>query len=90
MQDTDDTFGDASRLNASPSARELISVNWDDEYSDAGGLDVVHLHGVANRNEPCPLVFSLSEYSSRASQTAWPAVFRAGWSQPIRDNWRAS
>ena len=73
----DDTFENAYRLNASPSARELISVNWDDEYSDAGGLDVVHLHGVANRNEPCPLVFSLSEYSSSAqSRAAWPAVFR--------------
>lgn len=73
----DDSFEAAYASIKGVESRELRILNWDDDYSKSKMLDVIHLHGIVDRDEPRSLVFSLSEYaSSAASSAAWPLNFR--------------
>jgi hypothetical protein len=73
----DDTFEAAYGEIATEATRRLAIVNWDTDYHQGRELNVVHLHGVVDRDEPRSLVFSLSEYAgSTAARAAWPLNFR--------------
>lgn len=73
----DDTFESAFKAVTSERGRGIRSLSWDDEYRLGRNLNVIHLHGIVDRDEPRELIFSLTEYSSMAQQRAtWPATFR--------------
>lgn len=73
----DDSFEAAYRSVATDTTRAVQTLNWDDPYRQGRQLNVVHLHGVVDRDEPRKLIFSLSEYaSSAAARAAWPVNFR--------------
>lgn len=73
----DDTFEAAYKGVSSETSKALDTLNWDDDYKNGRRLNVVHLHGVVDRDEPRNLVFSLSEYAgSAAARAAWPTNFR--------------
>lgn len=72
----DDTFESAHAAIARESSRQIQVLNWDDSFRQGRQLNVVHLHGVVDTDEPRKLVFSLSEYAgSSASRAAWPINF---------------
>ncbi len=73
----DDSFEAAHRSIATETTRPYQTLNWDDDYRQGRALNVLHLHGVVDRDEPRKLVFSLSEYAgSAAARAAWPVNFR--------------
>lgn len=72
----DDSFESAYRNISGETTRELETLNWDDPYRYGKKLNVIHLHGVLDTEEPRRLVFSLREYAgSAAERAAWPANF---------------
>lgn len=74
----DDTFEAAAyREISTDSTRRSVTVNWDGDYRQGRELNVVHLQGVVDRDEPQALVFSLSDYAgSTTARAAWPLNFR--------------
>ncbi|HCT80367.1 MAG TPA: hypothetical protein DGT23_28150 [Micromonosporaceae bacterium] len=73
----DDSFEQAFRKVKTEVSRNERSVNWDDQYRTGRGLDIVHLHGKVDQEEPQKLIFSLTEYATAAvSRAAWPVTFR--------------
>lgn len=73
----DNTFESAYRRIETAATRRISTLNWDSDYRQGRSLNVVHLHGVVDRDEPRPLVFSLTEYAGSAmSRAAWPLNFR--------------
>lgn len=72
----DNTFESAHAAVAKESSRQIQVLNWDDSFRQGRKLNVVHLHGVVDTDEPRKLVFSLSEYAGSAtSRAAWPINF---------------
>lgn len=72
----DDTFESAHAAIVRENSRQIRVLNWDDSFRQGRQLNVVHLHGVVDTDEPRKLVFSLSEYAgSSASRAAWPINF---------------
>ncbi|ACQ80391.1 hypothetical protein Bcav_2139 [Beutenbergia cavernae DSM 12333] len=72
----DDTFESAHTAVAKETSRQVQVLNWDDSFRQGRSLNVVHLHGVVDTEDPRKLVFSLSEYAvSAASRAAWPVNF---------------
>jgi len=73
----DDTFEAAYSQISTDASRKLLTISWDDDFRFGRELNVIHLHGCVDREEPRRLVFSLSEYASSAvSRTSWPLNFR--------------
>lgn len=73
----DGSFETAYQRTFTESSRELISLNWDDDYRSTNDLNVIHLHGMVDTEDPRELVFSLPEYGRSAqSRATWPGVFR--------------
>lgn len=72
----DDTFESAYKAVATETSRKIETLNWDDSFRQSRKLNIVHLHGVVDTDNPRKLVFSLSEYAGSAeSRAAWPANF---------------
>ncbi|MBO1029788.1 SIR2 family protein [Tessaracoccus sp. SD287] len=68
----DDTVENAYVKENSATARPIRTVAWDDEYSETGDLDVIHLHGHVLGHEPSRLVFSMTEYvGTGAARQVW-------------------
>ena len=73
----DNTFESAYRRIETSATRKLSVLNWDADYRQGRDLNIVHLHGVVDREDPRSLIFSLTEYASSArSGAAWPLNFR--------------
>jgi hypothetical protein len=73
----DDTFEASYQRIETAATRRMRTLNWDDDFRQGRELNVVHLHGVVDRDDPRALVFSLAEYAASAnSDTAWQLNFR--------------
>ncbi|MEU1179280.1 SIR2 family protein [Streptomyces sp. NPDC005820] len=71
----DDAFENAFEAAREKTRRRLRTVNFDDPFSETGGLEVVHLHGHVIGPNPKGLIFSLTEYQQLASEKrVWKQV----------------
>lgn len=72
----DDAVENAYSKDTSATFRNVRTVAWDDEYSETGDLDVIHLHGHIRGSNPRRLVFSMAEYAGAgASRQVWHQMF---------------
>ncbi|PPF40779.1 hypothetical protein C5B93_03540 [Rathayibacter sp. AY1A2] len=73
----DDAFERAYALSDRRKRASLTSINWVDEYMEAKGPEIIHLHGSIATKSPSPLIFSLSEYHAAAeAHGVWHKVLR--------------
>ncbi|WP_405536435.1 SIR2 family protein [Streptomyces sp. NBC_00075] len=71
----DDAAEQAYRSSPLARFRAARTISWDEEFSETGDLEIIHLHGHIIGSKPRKLIFSLSEYQSAAQgRVVWDHV----------------
>ena len=71
----DDAVEQAYRSSPLARFRAARTISWDEEFSETGDLEIIHLHGHIIGPKPRKLIFSLSEYQAAAQgQVVWDHV----------------
>ncbi|MFD4751853.1 SIR2 family protein [Streptomyces sp. NPDC058426] len=81
----DDAVEQAYRSSPLERYRPSRAISWDEDFSESGDLEVIHLHGHIMGSKPRQLIFSLSEYQGAAQGRAvWDQVLASTiGSQPL-------
>lgn len=81
----DDSYEQAYLKSIRQNFASLKVIDWVDEYVEARGPEVVHLHGHVHGNTPTPIVFSMSEYHAAAqAHGVWHKVLAGALSgEPV-------
>lgn len=78
----DDVVERALALHPNWNTHRTRSYSWHDLLQEHDGLQVVHLHGVAGRDKPSNMVFSISQYAEATrKEHGWHRKFFDDWSQ---------
>ncbi|MEU0629980.1 SIR2 family protein [Streptomyces sp. NPDC005989] len=81
----DDAAERAYRSSPLARYRAARTISWDEEFSETGDLEIIHLHGHIIGSKPRQLIFSLSEYQAAAQgRVVWDQVLASTiGSQPL-------